>query len=138
MYYYQEASDLAPTADPYMTVLRPTRRPTRAHEAARNRSGRATTAATVALLPAQAWPRSAINMANRPIAQRSPARSAGGRTERSEMSVYMRGYDRGQERGRAEVGLSGRQRTVRPLQALKAPQSPPGSRTPCMARGQRQ
>ena len=23
------------------------------------------------------------------------------------MSVYMRGYDRGQERGRAEVGLSG-------------------------------
>ena len=107
MDYNGEASDLAPTADPYMTVSRPTRRPTRAHEAARNRSGRATTAATVALLPAQAWPRPAMSMANRPIAQRSPEQSAGGRTGRSEMSVYMRGYDRGQERGRAEVGLSG-------------------------------
>ena len=49
MDYNVEVSGLAPTADPYMTVSRPTRRPTRAHEAARNRSGRATTAATVAV-----------------------------------------------------------------------------------------
>ena len=76
-------------------------------------SDRATTAATDALLPAQPWPRPSISMANHPIAQRSPEQAEGGRTGRSEMSMYMRGYEGAAVRARAVEGLSGGQRTER-------------------------